>query len=132
MYGDAKLGVGSASDGPLIAPAPMPRAANAFHSRSALAPSKRSASAVIMLSRMSSMLTCPVAASRNESNTSCAQRRLPGHAVAGVAPSAQLSCRARVPEPYRAIRLRRMSKLVALQISPSECTAGTRSYPMFE
>ncbi len=98
-YGEAKLGSGSMSAGPLTAPAPMPRAAKVFQSRSALAPSKRSASAVIRLSRMSSMLTLPVAWSRNESNDSWAQRRLPGQASTGVAPLAQLSCWTRLPAP---------------------------------
>ena len=82
--GEAKLGVGSVSPAPLVAASrPIPERANSAQIRSWLAPPKRSRSAVSMLSRMSSMLTWLAACSRNESKTSCDQRRLPGHWSAG-------------------------------------------------
>ena len=96
--GEVKLGVGLASPAPLLAaPSPRPRLANAFHSRSWFAPPKRIMSAASIASRESTMLTWLTAISRNESNISCAQRRLPGQHVTGVSPLAQDFCSAGVP-----------------------------------
>ena len=70
------------------------------------------------------MLTWLNAISRNESNTSWTQRRLPGQDVTGVAPFAQDFCSAGVPAPYRSIIADRMSKFVALHTSPEAWTCS--------
>jgi hypothetical protein len=79
-------------------------------------------SAASSASRASTMLTWPCAMSRNESNTSWTQRRLPGHSVTGVNPLAHDFWTAGVPAPYRSIIAARMSRLVALHSSPEAWT----------
>ena len=132
--GEAKLGVASVSLPPFVlASWPMPEAANAFQMMSWLAPPNRTRSAASMLSRMSSIDTALADWSRNESNISWIQRRLPGQACTSVRPSAQDSCSDGVPWPYRLTKAWRTRKFVADQISPSACTSGpTRSKPRSE
>ena len=115
--------MGSGSVWPtLAAPSPRPRLANAFQSRSWLAPPKRIRSAASIASRASTMLTWLTDISRNESKTSWIQRRLPGQAVTSRAPVAHAFWIAGVPLPQRRIMAARMSVLVALHTSPEACT----------
>ena len=82
--GETKPGVGSPESASGVeALLPMPRRANASQSAAWLAPPKRIRSAASIASRASSMLVAPCW-SRKASKTSCSQRRLPGHWVAGV------------------------------------------------
>ena len=122
-WAEVKLGVGFGSALPrLAAPSPRPRLANAFHMMSWLAPPKRMRSAASMASRASTMLTWLTAIRRNESNTSCIQRRLPGQSVTCRAPVAHSRCTRALASPYRFRKAARTSKLVALQTSPEACT----------
>ena len=89
-----------------------------------LVATKRIMSAASMASRDWTMLTGLNVISGNESNISCAQRRLPGQDVTGVSPFAQDFCSAGVPAPYQAIIADLMSKFVALQVSPEAYTCS--------
>ena len=136
MPGAAKSGSGSVSDSTpalrpvpfvALAPAPSPRRANASHSSAWFAPPNRSVSAASIELRAST-IDGAVGSSRYESNSSWIQRRLPGQRSTGTSPRAHCSCSAWSPSgycaSYFAASALRMSKFVAVQISPSAWTCG--------
>ena len=104
-----------------------PRRANAAQISGWSAPPKRAWSAARIALRAST-IDGAVGMSRNESNASWIQRRLPGHWVTGTWPSAHCFCSAASDSGncrlYFAASALRSSKLMATQISPSAWTSG--------
>ena len=98
---------------------PRPRRANAAHSSVWFAPPNRAWSAARIALRAST-IDGFVGMSRNASNSSWIQRRLPGHCVTGRAPAAHWACRPRSLSGnwalYFAASALRSSKLIATQI----------------
>ena len=106
---------------------PRPRRANAAHSSFWFAPPKRAWSAARIALRASTIVGF-VGMSRNASNRSWIQRRLPGHCVTGSVAGRALRLQLRSLSGnwalYFAASALRSSKLIATQISPSAWTSG--------